>query len=279
MTYRLLAMSIDGVLLKSNDRISKETKEALDFVRNKGVYTVLVTNRSFTSAKKVAKSLKLNQEMVVHGGAMLATMSGRPLYESRMQTELVYDLTEFMERFPCKIQVESENYEWENKHRQSGKKLGKVQFSIAEGLFQPKTYTSQISTAVYEKQLTALRVFGQFDDERSAGECRQEILTRLPGILVEQHASNLTIKREEATKENTLAYLMNELRVKNEEMIYIGAGSGDIPALEMAGIGVAMGQSSAAVKEEADWITRSSDQDGVAYMVKEVFRKQMKVEV
>ncbi|SDH55518.1 hypothetical protein SAMN05192534_10746 [Alteribacillus persepolensis] len=279
MKYRLLAMSIDGVLLKNNDRISRETKDAVDFVRKKGVYSVLVTNRSFSSAKKIARQLKMEHEMITHGGALLAGISGMPILETRMPTEMVFDAAECLERYPCRIQVESQDYEWENKHQHTRKVLGKIQFSLGEGLFQPKTYTERVSTAVYEQQLSALRLFGEFDTEQDAHHCKQKLMEAIPGVVVEQNNHRLTVKKEEATKEYALSYLLSELGIDREEIIFAGSSLADTPALEMAGIGVAMGQSPQALKDKADWITRSNDQDGVAYMIKEVFRKQMRVEV
>ncbi|MFB4163725.1 HAD-IIB family hydrolase [Alteribacillus sp. JSM 102045] len=279
MKYRLLAMSIDGVLLKNNDRISRETKDAVDFVRKKGVYSVLVTNRSFSAAKKIAKQLKMEHEMISHGGALLAGISGMPILEARMPPEMVYDAAEFLERFPCRIQLESQDYEWENKHQHTRKVLGKIQFSLGEGLFQPKTYTEKISASVYEQQLSALRLFGEFEEEQDAHKCREQLLDAIPDIIIEQNGKHLTVKKEQATKEYALSYLMSELGINREEIIYVGSGTADAPGLEMAGIGVAMGQSADELKEKADWITRSNEQDGVAYLIKEVFRKQMRVEV
>ena len=44
------------------------------------------------------------------------------------------------------------------------------------------------------------------------------------------------------------------------------------------GLGVAMGNAPYDVKRAADWITRSQNQHGVAYVVKEHFRKQPQIE-
>lgn len=74
MTYRLLALSIDGAVLRSNGRMAKETKEAIDFVRNKGVYVTLITNRTHHGAKKVAKLLKMEHEIISHAVHLLRAM-------------------------------------------------------------------------------------------------------------------------------------------------------------------------------------------------------------
>ncbi len=55
MVYRLLAVNIDGTLLQSNGRLNKSTKEAIDYVHQKGVHVALVTSRNYHSAKKWPK--------------------------------------------------------------------------------------------------------------------------------------------------------------------------------------------------------------------------------
>ncbi|SFE26269.1 HAD hydrolase family protein [Alteribacillus iranensis] len=279
MAYRLLAMSIDGVLLKSNERISKETKEAMDLARSKGVYTLLVTNRSFSSARKIARQLKMEHEMITHGGALLAGAVDRPILENKLPPDVLYDITEIMELHHCRIQLEGQDYELENKPSQPKNMLGRLQYSLTEGLFQSKSFTDAISKSVYDRQLSALRIFGEFDTEADAGKCRDILLETIPGIRIEQKDNRLTIKKEQASKEYALSFLMNELDITDDEMIYIGSGSTDEAVIEMAGLGVAMGQSPESIRRKADWVTRSNDQDGMAYMIKEVFRKQMRVEV
>ena len=64
------------------------------------------------------------------------------------------------------------------------------------------------------------------------------------------------------------------LGISRKEMVAIGDSYDDIEMIEMAGLGVAMGNSPPEVKKRADWITRSNVQQGVAFLIKEHFRKQ-----
>ncbi|BBP88200.1 hypothetical protein BsIDN1_18180 [Bacillus safensis] len=48
---KLLALNIDGTLLRSNGKIHSATKEAVEYVKKKGVYVTIVTNRHFRSAQ------------------------------------------------------------------------------------------------------------------------------------------------------------------------------------------------------------------------------------
>lgn len=61
-------------------------------------------------------------------------------------------------------------------------------------------------------------------------------------------------------------------------MVYIGDSLDDIPLIEAAGLGVSMWNAPYEVKKASDWVTRSENEQGVAYMVKEHFRKQQPIE-
>jgi hydroxymethylpyrimidine pyrophosphatase-like HAD family hydrolase len=50
-------------------------------------------------------------------------------------------------------------------------------------------------------------------------------------------------------------------------MIAIGDGLNDLPMIEYAGLGVAMENAHALVRKRADFVTKSCDEDGVAYAI------------
>lgn len=68
------------------------------------------------------------------------------------------------------------------------------------------------------------------------------------------------------------------MNIRREEVVVIGSGLDDLPLVEWAGLGVAMGNAHPAVKNVSDWVTRSNNENGVSYMVKEHFRKQQPID-
>ena len=52
VSKQMLALNIDGTLLRTNGRLHPATKEAIEYAKKKGVYVTLVTNRHFRSAQK-----------------------------------------------------------------------------------------------------------------------------------------------------------------------------------------------------------------------------------
>jgi uncharacterized protein (TIGR00369 family) len=68
-------------------------------------------------------------------------------------------------------------------------------------------------------------------------------------------------------KANTLGVLLEKLSVKPEEVMAIGDGVCDFSMIQLAGLGVAMGNAQDSVKACADIVTTSNDEDGVALAV------------
>lgn len=75
-------------------------------------------------------------------------------------------------------------------------------------------------------------------------------------------------------KARSLAVLLEELNMKPEDMIAVGDGFNDLSMIKFAGLGVAMANAQEVVKQGADYITLSNEEDGVAAVVdKFVFNK------
>jgi Cof subfamily protein (haloacid dehalogenase superfamily) len=68
---RLIALDIDGTLLRSDKTLSPRTREAIDRARASGVRVVLVTGRRYPSARRVAQELGGDVLLVLHNGALV----------------------------------------------------------------------------------------------------------------------------------------------------------------------------------------------------------------
>ncbi len=68
-------------------------------------------------------------------------------------------------------------------------------------------------------------------------------------------------------KARSLSVLLDELGLKREELMAAGDGFNDLSMVKFAGMGVAMANAQDVVKENADFITLSNEEDGVAHAV------------
>ena len=68
-------------------------------------------------------------------------------------------------------------------------------------------------------------------------------------------------------KAQSLAVLLKEIGMTKEAMIAVGDGFNDLSMIQYAGLGVAMANAQEIVRQNADYITLSNEEDGVAAVV------------
>lgn len=84
-----------------------------------------------------------------------------------------------------------------------------------------------------------------------------------------------TIGNINATKGNALITLSNYLNIKVEDTIAIGNDYNDISMLKEAGFSVCVDNALEEVKEYADYITLSNDDDGVAIVLEKILKGEL----
>lgn len=279
MIYRLLAMNIDGTLLQSNGKIHKSTKEAIDYVQQKGIIVTLMTSRSFPSAKKVAKALKIKTPLITHQGAFISEGQEKPIYVQRINEDIVYDTVTFLEALPCQIRLVHEQFSLANRFKLHNQLLARTVFTSGDPVFYSQQFVSSLSEYLHDHPMAPPKIEVYFENEQDLQDAKQALNKMYTEIeIIDLDSLRLDIVPAGVSKLTGLTYLGSQYGIQLKEMVVIGDRIDDIPAIEAAGLGVAMWNSDVKVKRAADWITRSENEHGVAYMVKEHFRKQQPIE-
>ncbi|MBB6443457.1 Cof-type HAD-IIB family hydrolase [Bacillus benzoevorans] len=279
MIYRMLAINIDGTLLHTNGRIHKITKEAIDYVQNKGIYVTLVTSRTFASASKVAKALKLDSLLITHGGGYIAKEAGRPAYEKKLEPHTTYDIVRLLEGFPCQIRLVHENFSLANKYKLQHNLLAKTVFTSNDPIFYSQQFVDSIGDTVVDEPANPLTIEAYFENKDDLSDVKDAIQNMFHEVdCLKINDFRLDIIPADVSKWSGLLYLAGRLGISRNQIVCIGDDYDDIEMIEGSGLGVAMGNAPVEVKRAADWVTRSQNQKGVAYMVKEHFRKQQPIQ-
>ena len=87
-------------------------------------------------------------------------------------------------------------------------------------------------------------------------------LYKAKGITYE--SKYIDIMKKGCSKKNAIHILANKLGIKQEEIIVMGDGGNDISMFECAGLKIAMANAEKILKEKADFITSSNNDNGVA---------------
>ena len=80
----------------------------------------------------------------------------------------------------------------------------------------------------------------------------------------------LEIVAESVDKAKSLGILLNHLSLRRDELIAIGDGYNDASMIQFAGLGIAMANAQEEVRKQADRITLSNDEEGVAAIVEQL---------
>jgi Cof subfamily protein (haloacid dehalogenase superfamily) len=279
MIFRLLALNIDGTLLQSNGRLHRSTKDAIHYVQQKGVDVTLVTSRSYPSANKLAKALKINIPIVSNRGSFISNTLETPIFEKKVDADVAFEIARFLEGFECQFRFVNEEYSLGNRSKLTNNLMTKTIFSSADPAFYSHQFVDIVSEALTDNPMTPSKIEVYFEDEKDLDDATKALQGMFSEInLVKVNKLKIEIVPEGVSKLNGLLRVGESLGVTSKEMVYIGDDIDDIPLIDAVGLGVAMGNSPFEVKKAADWVTRSNNQHGVTYMVKEHFRKQPPIE-
>ncbi|MEH6943527.1 Cof-type HAD-IIB family hydrolase [Bacillus sp. JJ722] len=279
MIYKLLAINIDGTLLQSNGRFSKAAKEAIEYVQGKDVAIALVTSRNYQLCKKVAKALKINPMIIAAQGAYVGTAVNKPLLIRRISESTTIDIVKVLEGMECQIKLNYEEAEVRNRVNLPENLLSKAVMYVSEQKIFAQNYVDNISEYLKTHDSQPLSIEVSFLNRKEQQELIAIAKNMFDDIaIVSKENNRIIIIQKDVSKWKGIQYLAEHLKIATREIVTIGDSKDDQAMIAGAGVGVAMGNAPQELKRIADWITRGNDDDGVAYMVKELFRKQYQLQ-
>jgi Cof subfamily protein (haloacid dehalogenase superfamily) len=272
VSYRLLALDIDGTLLRSDKVLSSRTRRALDAARAAGVRLVLVTGRRYPAARAVAEDLGGDVPLVLHNGALVVEAG-----------ELVR----------CRLLPPEAAVRALDAGRASG--LEGVLHCGARGegrlLCEERTLASRLVGYYLERSRRDVQVVADLDLAARGGDVVQvmfggpresidEIAPRLSAALAEcarvertvypqSGIGILDVLERSVSKAAALAFLQERWGVTAAETLAIGDNWNDHEMLERAGLGLVMGNADPEMFKLGLPLLPTNDEDGVAVAIEE----------
>ncbi|MHB8875939.1 MAG: HAD family hydrolase [Myxococcaceae bacterium] len=256
---RLLAIDLDGTLLRRDKTISPVDRAALERARRSGVKVALVTGRLLSSTLAIARELELQGLMVcADGGLVLSAATGEVVARSALEetearraaeaAELqalgsfaLFDDAIHFDRFAAPLAEYASGWTRNIHGRErllgdgwvKGEVLGLIHFGGEEPVY------------------AARRAI-----DASCG-CVRSLVFPMPGG---QWALKLTPAGVD--KASGLARVAAELGIAREEVVAVGDWLNDVPMLRWAGRSFAMGQSLEEVRQSATEVLEAAAHSG-----------------
>ena len=254
---KALFFDIDGTLVSfSTLQIPQSTIEAIDAARKNGVKIFISTGRP----PQIMNNIGALQERGLIDGYI--TMNGsycyvgdEIIYKHPIAKDNVQALVEACKKnnYPCIFVGEKEISVC-----QPNDMLRKIFYDFLR-VDEFETVSFEQGTSYDSYQLTP---FISLDVENELKKTMTE------AEFGRWHPSFVDITAKGNTKQKGIEHILEYFGLNASETMAFGDGGNDIPMLRFAEIGVAMGNASEAVKSEANYVTSSVDEDGIANALK-----------
>lgn len=262
MPVKLVALDLDDTLLDCGLQISPRCIEAIQAVRKQDVIVTIATGRMFKSALPYARQLEMDVPLITYQGAWVKnSLSGEVLYYRPVDRELARSIFKF---FDC-CGVHYHSYFDDT--------------LCMENLTEEGCYYAQIAGVkpVIVKNLYAelenrepFKIMGITFNEKMLLDMELFLKNRFGRELyiTRSKPNFLEVMDRQATKANALQVVAEHYGIDRSSVMAIGDSFNDMDMLEWAGLGVAMGNAHKDVKEAADYVTTSNEEEGVAEALK-----------
>lgn len=267
---KLVALDLDGTLFDNSSRISKRNLTAIRSITDKGIHVVISTGRPFEGIPfDQIKGTGINYAITANGSGIYEISTGKCLYENAMDEELVTPILNFLLTRDIHMDafIGGKGYT-PVQCVETAQKLT-VPSSIKNYIITTRTRLDNILQFIHENQLKVQKMTLNFypaaDGTLIDRETVRKFFVSNPSITtVCGGYNNLEFTRADANKGVGLRKLAEILGVNPDATMAIGDTENDLAIIEAAGIGVAMGNATDAVKARADYVTTTNTKDGVA---------------
>lgn len=269
MKIRMICLDLDGTLLNEQKVLTEETKQALKEAIDKGIEIVPATGRALYGIPKEIRTFPgVRYALTANGARIVEIASDKILYEKLISKNDAKKVLNIMEQYDTLREVYFCGH-------------GYVQEDMKERLDQfyenPEMLAYVKGTRKYVTDLHALialeergldkmqAVFRKARDRDVLWKhLQEETDLSVTGAL----KNNVEVNAPQVHKGTGLAELARLLQIPMEEVMACGDGRNDIEMIRQAGIGVAMENGVRGLKEAADYITLTNDENGVAKAIR-----------
>lgn len=260
MNYKLIAMDLDGTLNNDQKVIAEKTKAALMAAQKAGIRLALASARPSPGLFKERDILDMQNYqgilMSYNGGRIVDAETGRVLFETSMDLQETKQVLRQLESLPVTPILDDG-----------------VRFYVTDKNGFKVDYECKNNNMVCQ-EVPNLADFLTFAPIKILMSVQPEELAQVQKQIADFLPESLTVVQTAAFYLEVIPKIINKgqgirdickvLGINTAEVISFGDAENDIPMLRAAGMGVAMGNASQPVKDAADMVTLSNNDDGIA---------------
>lgn len=271
MSIKVIIMDVDGTLTNDQKIVSEKTKEALMKAQKAGAILILASGRPTSGLVGLAKELEMdkNNGLLVsyNGSKVIDCSTGETLFNQALSIEEGKAVLEHMKKFDrVRPMIDKGEYMYVNNVYDNwitwrGKPFDVIQYESRGGHFK----LCEVDDLAEFVDFPLNKILTTSDPEYLQ-EHYKEMMEPFKDTLSCMFTGDFYFEFTATgiDKAKALDTVLTPLGYKKEEMIAFGDGHNDASIIKFAGTGVAMSNAVQALKDIADDITLSNNEDGIA---------------
>ena len=258
---RLMLSDMDGTLLLPDHTLSPKVIAAVAQLRDAGVHFSLASARPPKAMRKQIQQLGIDVPTLAFNGGNLCDVDGAVLQRHCVDLGAVQTALALFAEYPVTVWAFADDH-W-LAHDHSGAYFNTELQALGYG---PKLVDD------YGPYLQRIdKLVATSDDFQLLIDLEKQLLPLIEGQALASRSQQyyLDVTALAANKGDALSSLAAYLNIALEQTAAIGDGANDVPMFMRAGLAIAMGQADPAVQAQADAVTDSNADDGVARAIHE----------
>lgn len=265
MEIKAVALDLDGTLLTSDKKISETNREVLKYLESKGVKIIIVTGRTYVSAKPFAEALDLDSYVIAYNGAKVVDYKNdRVVFELPLEEEYTRDIIQMAKERGFHINLYQDNI-WfvENLEKEETKHYSKM-----TGLTPVRKNFDEFDNY----NMTKVTIQDMKNSEEFNEFCK-ELKNKFQGKTYTAKSQSFLFEllNKNVNKGLLLEKVLKSYGISLDECAAFGDANNDLEMLTMVKYGVAMGNSDFELKKQVSYTTDTNDNNGVAKFLKKYF--------
>ena len=267
-SVRLIALDMDGTLLRQDKTIHPDTVRDIEDAVRAGIHVVYSSGRSVDELGPYVKTLSPMRYAVCMSGALVYDFAeNRSIYKKAIPQEYVREIAAEAKRADGMLHLLTEHAAIVRADQVTH--MADYQMGVFQQTYQQVCVLASDMEAEIQKRdaIEKVNIYYRSEEDRFRG-C--DALKHLPLTFAFADRTSLEINAAGVTKAAGLSVLTAYLCISMQETMGIGDQENDRAMLEAVGCSVAMGNAVPAIKEICDYITADNEHNGVGEAIRKL---------
>ncbi|WP_434752444.1 Cof-type HAD-IIB family hydrolase [Paenibacillus amylolyticus] len=277
---KLFATDLDGTLLNRDSQISRENADAIQRAQQAGMKVTIATGRVYSDVVAISHQGGIKTPIIGSNGATIHDENGERLFHLPLERETAASVMQWLEDEHIYYEASTQMgiYAAISTHEtmlaelervlgsKPGEDIERMIHSIKKH-YDKKDYHRVNSHLEIPAEACIYNIMAFSMNPEKVQRGREYFSSRTDVAMVVSFEHNFEMQHPDVSKGNALTKLAEHLNISMKDTAAIGDNFNDVSMLQMAGLGIAMGNAEPEIRAMAQTITRTNVEHGVAHTI------------